>query len=307
MPSYAQRRPSGPAPASTSPGQASAGGRSNADQQARLAEKVGGPLAANPAPWAAQGRAVQFQPVAGGELFRGGAGAGDVVQGQNGQRYLGDCWLLSSLAAIAQTQPQVLEGAITDLGDGTYRVRLHRQERSGEMKAEDVRVEGSLPKTADGRDAYAQRTDPKELWVGIIEKAFAAWKGGYGALDGGVPSDALTALTGRPTQTAFSQGTTPEALGASMSAASAAKQPMVAASRGDLSLAQGGIVPGHGHTVMRVHEEGGQTMVTLRDPFARYEPSGQGAKDGVFTIPIAEYQKRFQYTTWTQPEGPTAP
>jgi hypothetical protein len=82
---------------------------------------------------------------------------------------------------------------------------------------------------------------------------------------------------------------------------------MVAASRGDLSLAQGGIVPGHGHTVMRVHEEGGQTMVTLRDPFARYEPSGQGAKDGVFTIPIAEYQKRFQYTTWTQPEGPTAP
>jgi hypothetical protein len=130
-----------------------------------------------------------------------------VVQGQNGQRYLGDCWLLSSLAAIAQTQPQVLEGAITDLGDGTYRVRLHRQERSGEMKAEDVRVEGSLPKTADGRDAYAQRTDPKELWVGIIEKAFAAWKGGYGALDGGVPSDALTALTGRPTQTAFSRGT----------------------------------------------------------------------------------------------------
>jgi hypothetical protein len=48
-------------------------------------------------------------------------------------------------------------------------------------------------------------------------------------------------------------------------------------------------------------------MVTLRDPFARYEPGGQGAKDGVFTIPIAEYQKRFQYTTWTQPEGPTAP
>ena len=51
-------------------------------------------------------------------------------------------------------------------------------------------------------DAYAQRPDPKELWVGIIEKAFAAWKGGYGALDGGVPSDALTALTGRPTETA---------------------------------------------------------------------------------------------------------
>ena len=41
------------------------------------------------------------------------------------------------------------------------------------------------------------------------------------------------------------------------------------------------------------------------EPFAAllHEPGGQGAKDGVFTLPIAEYQKRFQYTTWTQPEA----
>lgn len=251
----------------------------------------------DPTPWAAQQRQVRFAPEQGGQLFRGGAGSNDVVQGQNGSRYLGDCWLLSSLAAVAATQPQVLEQAITDHGDGHYTVRLHRQARDGTISAEDVTVDGDLPRTADGRDAYAQRQDPKELWVVIIQKAFASWKGGYGQLDGGVPSEALTALTGKPTQTTFTRGADPAALGQTLHTGQASQSPMVAASRADLNLEKGGVVPGHGHTILDVKEEGGQTMVTLRDPFARYEPGGNGARDGVFKLTLAEFAARFQYFT----------
>lgn len=295
MPRRARSRTPAPArdAAAAHTGQGRAGGgRSNAEMQERLRQsRVGAPLRDDPGPWAAQQRSVSFQPVRGGELFRDGATAGDVVQGQNGSRYLGDCWLLASLAALAHTRPQVLEDAVTDHGDGTYTVRLFRV---GESTPDAVRVSGALPQTANGRDAYSQRQDPAELWVGIIEKAFASWMGGYGKLDGGIPGDALTALTGEQTTTVTGRDA---GLGEQLRDGAAAGAPMVAASAAHLSLAQGGIVPGHAHTVLDVTETGGQTWVTLRDPFAEYEPGGNGARDGVFKLTLDELQQRFQYVT----------
>ncbi len=280
-------------------------GVSNSEMQERLAQAGGEtstaptPVRGDPLPWAAQQRAVRFSPVAGGELFRDGASPTDVVQGQNGSRYLGDCWLLGSLAAIAHTRPQILEQAITNHGDGTWTVRLHSEGPDGQVQAEDVRVQGTLPQTHDGQDAYAQRQDPRELWVGIVEKAFATWKGGYGALDGGVPGDALTALTGEQSQTAFTNGAGDAGLGETLREAAATGQPMVAASRADISLQGAGIVPGHAHTILAVEEEGGQTWVTLRDTFAQYEPDGHGPRDGVFRLSLEEFRQSFQYASWT--------
>jgi len=305
MPGQARSPRSLNAPRSSQPaesGQNMRVGPSNAVMQDRLKASQGNapqPVRANPAPWAAQNRSVRFEPVSRGALFQDGAAVEDVVQGQNGSRYLGDCWLLSALAAIANAQPKVLEDAITDHGDGTYTVRLHKQDTRGLMSSEDVRVEGTLPRTVDGQDAYAQRSDPTEMWVGIIEKAFASWKGGYGTLDGGIPSDALTALTGQSSETVFMKGADSGELSSSMQEAASAQRPMVAASRADLSLKKGGIVPGHGHTILNVNEEGGTTYITLRDPFAMYEPSGNDAQDGVFKLTLEEFQHRFQYASWT--------
>ena len=264
------------------------------DQLRQRQGAVGGPVQANPGTWAGHGRDVRFGAVAGGELFRDGATVGDVVQGRNGPGYFGDCWLLASLAALAHTRPGVLEQAVTDHGDGTYTVRLFAEAGA---TGEDVRVTGALPQTTDGRDAYAQRPDPAELWVGIIEKAFASWKGGYGNLHGGLPSDALTALTGERSTTAFKDD--PE-LGARMQAASAEGAPMVAASAAHLSLSQGGIVPGHAHTVLDVRQDGDRTLIKLRDTYAAYEPSGNGPKDGVFELTLDEFRRRFQYVSWGQ-------
>ncbi len=280
---------------------------SNAMRQDQLRSQgagARGPVRANPTPWAAQARSVTFNNESNAGLFQNGATANDVVQGQNGSRYLGDCWLMASLASIASTQPQVLEQAITDHGDGTYTVRLHKQARDGSISAEDIVVTGAVPQTADGRDAYAQRQDPKELWVVVIEKAFASWKGGYGALDGGVPTDALTALTGRPSNTAFTRGNDSESIQKSLNEGHAAKRPMVAASGADFSLQDTGIVPAHAHSIMDVQERDGETYVTVRDPFAQYEPSGNGPKDGTFTLPLAEFQKRFQYFSWANTDSP---
>jgi Ca2+-binding RTX toxin-like protein len=50
-----------------------------------------------------------------------GPTAADVVQGQ-----LGDCWWLSTLAAVAQAKPDVIRRSISDLGDGSFAVRLYQ-------------------------------------------------------------------------------------------------------------------------------------------------------------------------------------
>lgn len=291
----AQAAPSG---ASASPVLDAAGGAS--------ATRVA-PLRSDPTPWAAQQRAVSFRDVPGGALFQGGPAPTDVVQGQNGARHLGDCWMLSSLAAVANTQPQLLTNAIRDHGDGTYTVTLHKQGKDGRVEAEEVRVTDNVPVTPDGRDAYAQRQDPRELWVVLMQKAFASRNGGYGGLDGGVPAEALTALTGRPSRTA-SALRDPSGTQDALRRGTSQGFPMVAASRADLSQSATGIVPGHGYTVLGTEGRDGQEHVVLRDPFAKYEPSGNGARDGVFRVPLSEFSTRFQYVTWSEPEveGPRA-
>jgi hypothetical protein len=313
------------APAIAAPTAASALG-SNQDQLGLLAQAVPTgqtgvldaaardvPTRPDPTPWAAQQRSVQFRDVPGGSLFRNGPAPTDVVQGQNGARYLGDCWMLSSLAAVAHTQPQQLQDAIRDNGDGTYTVTLHTQGRDGSIQAEPVRVDGDVPMTADGRDAYAQRQDPKELWVVLMQKAFASKKGGYGAMDGGVPGEALTAVTGRRSHHAYAANDPKQTLEA-LRRASAGGTPTVAASRADIQLKEGGIVPGHGHTVLGTEVRDGQEVVLLRDPFAKYEPSGNGPRDGIFRVPVDTFAKSFSYVAWTDPAageqqgaGPTAP
>lgn len=296
MPARSRRSRSsaGPSSAATDwmPGSS---GRSNSAMQEQLSNKPPAEVRADPLPWAPQNRSVSYQPAPGSQLFRDGATANDVVQGRNGSRYLGDCWLLASLAALAQTQPGVLEQAITDHEDGTYTVRLYGEDARGSLTAEDVRVQGTIPKTADGRDAYAQREDPSELWVVIIEKAFAAWKGGYGGLHAGVPSDALTALTGQQATNTFTKGKSSEALGETFRESADEGRAMVAASRPDLSLERGGIIPGHAHTILRVEGTGENATVTLRDPYAEYEPDGNGARDGVFQLTMQEFRSQFDY------------
>ena len=271
------------------------GSSSNAQMQDRLRQAATTDVRANPLPWAPQNRSVKYQAQPGAQLFQDGAAATDVVQGRNGSRYLGDCWLLASLAGLAQTQPKVLEDAITDHGDGTYTVRLYRKDDSGSLSAEDVRVEGTLPTTADGSDAYAQREDPNEIWVVIIEKAFAAWKGGYAGLDAGLPSEALTALTGQEAKDTFTRNQTPASLGETFRGNADEGRAMVAASNPHLDLRSGGIIPGHAHTILGVQGTGDQAVVKLRDPYAEYEPSGNGARDGIFEMSMEDFIERFDY------------
>lgn len=110
-------------------------------------------------------------------------GAGGPREADIGQGALNDCYVLAALAAVVRTDPAIIRRVITDLGDGTYAVRL----MTGGA-ASYFRVDASLPSLpgVTPRVAYAQLGEGSALWVPLVEKALAlAWGGSYTKLDTG--------------------------------------------------------------------------------------------------------------------------
>lgn len=133
----------------------------------------------------------------------------DISQGQ-----LGDCWFMSSLAAIANRNPDILKRNIKDLGNGSYEVTLYEKTWYGGTKEVKVTVKGDFPQNPDGSWRFAQpgaggKTDAdgnQKLWPMIYEKAMAQYRGGYDKMSGW-PADAMFTLTGQS-----SSNTTPKGI-----------------------------------------------------------------------------------------------
>lgn len=131
------------------------------------------------------------------DLFKKGSGddhkihPNDVRQG-----FLGDCYFLSAIQAIAQSDPGALEKLIKDNKDGTYEVTLYVYKTwiSWNRSPVKITVDASVP-TYDGttNPVYAKKGD-NELWVLLLEKAYAQYMGDYGDIEGGNPSKAMGVL-----------------------------------------------------------------------------------------------------------------
>lgn len=226
-----------------------------------------------------------------GDVFKDGVSAADVVQG-----ILGDCYVLAGFAAVAAQNPERIEDAIEDHGDGTFTVHFH--DFSSPDGKKDVLIDGRLPLMSGGL-TYGKNKDRKELWVGLLEKAYAQWKGGYDALErgGGMLVDVMGALTGRAGDTAaigpgdedFTIGVIQYALKANLTVAAATKpRSHEAEYRGT------GLYASHGYTVLGTSEINGEYHLTLRNPWGRGEPSGNGPEDGVFSLPLSKFLVLFQ-------------
>ncbi len=105
---------------------------------------------------------------ASGSLFGNGPVAADVNQGE-----VGDCYFLSSLAALAGQQPQTLVQSAVDMGDGTYTVQFE----NGNTPT-FVRVSSAMPKGPFGGYMYAHPGSDGSIWAMVFEKAFAYYRTG---------------------------------------------------------------------------------------------------------------------------------
>lgn len=129
-----------------------------------------------------------------------GISADDVTQGQ-----LGDCYFLSPVMAVARINPnvihQLIHGPVDTLADGTriYDVDLYEDHWYGNKKR-TFRISDRFIATTSGESRYAQPGDVAggggEIWVMLLEKAWAALRGGYDQAHSGVMGDGIAAITG---------------------------------------------------------------------------------------------------------------
>ncbi|MGA2443458.1 MAG: C2 family cysteine protease, partial [Tepidisphaeraceae bacterium] len=101
-------------------------------------------------------------------LFGTGPVAGDVNQGE-----VGDCYFLSSLAAFAGQNPNVLVQSAVDMGDGTYTVQF-----ISNGKPTFVRVSNAFSAGPFEGLMYAHPGTDGSIWAMVIEKAFAYFRTG---------------------------------------------------------------------------------------------------------------------------------
>jgi len=134
----------------------------------------------------------------------GGPKFTDVHQGN-----VGDCWLMSSLAAVAARSPSDITSMFTSAGTAVengqsvnlWKVRFY--DASGH--AQYVTVDNELPQGGN----YYDHVQGGVLWVALAEKAYAQANGkgyvttqhvnqdSYSAMDGGWPAWAIQAITGK--------------------------------------------------------------------------------------------------------------
>jgi calpain-15 len=112
-----------------------------------------------------------------------------------GQGQLGDCWLMTALACLSE-----FPGAIQNIFEtdeynprGRYVVRLYCGQK---RRWESIVVDDHIPVKRGTDTPIFAKPNGKELWVALLEKAFAKFVGNYQKLDGGFAIWGLQAMTG---------------------------------------------------------------------------------------------------------------
>nr|XP_019959506.1 PREDICTED: calpain-8-like [Paralichthys olivaceus] len=114
----------------------------------------------------------------------------DIRQGK-----LNDCWFLSAIASLAVHRSLLvkvvpLEQSFQNGYNGSFTFRFWQYGQWEEVKIDDL-----LP-TQNNNLIYLSSPDRHEFWSSLLEKAYAKLKGGYRALDMGLPHEAMVDMTG---------------------------------------------------------------------------------------------------------------
>eukprot|EP00298_Acanthocystis_sp_HF-20_P012618 c19977_g1_i1.p1 GENE.c19977_g1_i1~~c19977_g1_i1.p1 ORF type:complete len:483 (-),score=135.09 c19977_g1_i1:153-1601(-) len=114
----------------------------------------------------------------------------DISQGE-----LGDCWLMSALACMAEFPGLIRQVFVSGELNfrGKYTVRIYN---AGENIWHNITVDDFVPVDPNTKSCLFGQPNGNELWVLILEKAFAKFLGSYAKLSGGTEVWAWAALTG---------------------------------------------------------------------------------------------------------------
>lgn len=207
------------------------------------------------------------------QLFHGKIEPSDIKQG-----YLGDCYFLAGLAAIAERPDRIFNLFLTqDLNQQRYfSVKMLYK-----GKWMTVDMDQYIPWM--GSQPAFSRANQDELWVILLEKAWAKLYTSYQRIQAGYPEETLHDLTGAPIrQIALKNASfNKEAEWQYLVEASVKQYSMVASSNpgSDTNKSVSGVVQGHAYTVLNAVNLNVQgnivRLIQLRNPWGKGEFTGK--------------------------------
>ena len=209
---------------------------------------------------------------------------------------MGDCYFLSSLSSIAENQNRIRKLFVTKQKNpyGLYCVRLCVMGEWQEIVMDDL-----FPCYNRRRGPCFTRGSGKELWVLLLEKAWAKIYGNYLRIEGGLTKEALHNLTGAPAETIFMSE---ERLWNTMIEGERHNWIMTCGSgssvEGVNQLQKSGLVGSHAYSVLSAHNvqsHGRQIqLVKLRNPWGGTEWQGDWGDNSHLWTPELKAQLHFQ-------------
>lgn len=216
------------------------------------------------------------------------------------QNWIGDCYFLSALAAVAKANPSAIENLIDGpKADGSYDVTLY--ERGGFLyMSRNPTVVNVHPRTlesSDGRTTVG--LGDGELWVLLVERAFAELNGGYDEInEGGHADDALEVITGDDATTknlssmnneelvAFVQGRLDAHKALTTSSISADE-----GSKKEIAAGSANIHTNHAYYIISITS----SEITVRNPHNNSTPGGREV-----TLSLADYRRFFYKISYVE-------
>ena len=243
------------------------------------------------------------------ELFGKKIEFDDVLQG-----HLGDCYFLSSIAALIEYPYLITEKFRTQKfnEEGYYEVIFFID---GEWQI--LFLDDYFPYDPRKRTFAFARPHNNELWAMLLEKAWAKLNGGYSNIVGGIVSEPISALTGFPTEYLSHKNLEEEDIYAKIEEGDKEGTIMSSASKGNNEVEARGLVQSHAYTLIGAKKwvQRHLYLLKLRNPWGEGEWNGKWsdnspcwtneyksyfnykkANDGIFWIDIGDYVKNFDAT-----------
>ena len=203
------------------------------------------------------------------EVFQNSIDQSDINQGK-----LGNCWFMCALCALTDRNNLIARLFETNRTNsaGIYRVRLCK---NGEWQS--VTIDDLIPcDSSTNKPVFSENNGP-ELWVVLLEKAYAKLHGSYLALKGGFAAEAFMDLTGAPAFSYFFKDYEDEVESLvfwNWMVTWHNQGYCLTAATDDGVDEDSGMVPGHYYSITRVEYAQGHYLINLRNPWGSFEWEG---------------------------------
>jgi len=193
--------------------------------------------------------------------------------------------------------------------NGCYEIRLFL---NGVPKI--VVLDDHFPVKKNSVNWHLAHSKQNEIWVNLLEKAWAKVNGSYASTIAGLPSEAFAILTEAPCFTYYNRKNTVDELWNIIADADKEQYIICTNSKGDVPEITG-LVRGHAYTIISAYELKGLKLLKLRNPWGSFEWTGdysdksekwddelrkfvnyQNKDDGIFYMKMEDFMNYFPYT-----------